>query len=53
MEGGGKNAADLISFGSSTLAACEKACQITKQQCDSKIWYELRYARITASRVCI
>lgn len=53
MESGGKNAADFISFGSSsmTLVACEKACQTTKQQCDSKIWNELQYARITASRL--
>lgn len=30
---------------------CKEACEATKDQCNSKLWHELRYGRLTASRI--
>lgn len=50
---GSENAEDFLRFSSAEMTeeSCEKALKLTVEQCDSKIWHELRYARITASKI--
>lgn len=49
----GTNANDFLNFCKQTMSIdqCNKIAQETKLQSDSKLWMELRYDRITASRI--
>lgn len=53
LKTGSENAEDFLRFsrGEMTEEACEKALKLTVEQCNSNIWHELRYARITASKI--
>lgn len=50
---GGKTAQEFITFSKNLLSAetCQKACEATVNQSSNKLWHELRYGRITASRI--
>lgn len=53
VETGGTSAEDFVLFAKSQMSAdeCIRLSDITKDQADSKLWEELRYCRITASKI--
>ncbi|KYM93678.1 hypothetical protein ALC62_15720 [Cyphomyrmex costatus] len=50
---GGLLSGDFLTFASSemTQVLCDEAERLTQKQSDCPLWYELRYGRITASRL--
>lgn len=54
LQKSGNNDADAFcNFASTQMSidVCQKACIMTTEQSDSKLWHDLRYARVTASKI--
>ncbi|KAJ8911565.1 hypothetical protein NQ315_007946 [Exocentrus adspersus] len=50
---GGKTVQEFITFSKNLLSdeICQKSCEATVSQSSNKLWHELHYGRITASRI--